>query len=146
MLADPEALSVGVNALAAPFVGERVNCVAAVEARGFAFGVAVAERLGVGFVPIRKPGKLPAKTTGVEYTLEYGTGRLEMHIDAFLPGSRVLVVDDVLATGGTASAACELIQRADGEVAGCTFLIELLFLRGRERLPGHRVETLVSYA
>ena len=145
VLSDPAALSAGVGALAEPFADIGVDLVAAAEARGFVFGVAVAERLGVGFVPIRKPGKLPAATLGVDYELEYGQDRLEMHVDAVASGCRLLVVDDVLATGGTAAATCSLLESAGGKVVGCTFRIELTFLKGRERLTGRRSESLVKY-
>ena len=146
VLSDPAALAAGVGALAEPFADTEIDLVAAAEARGFVFGVAVAERLGVGFVPVRKPGKLPAATMGVDYELEYGQDRLEVHVDAVTPGCRLLVVDDVLATGGTASATCSLLENAGGAVVGCTFLIELTFLKGRERLAERRSESLVKFS
>ena len=145
VLSDTAALSGALGALAEPFKGDEVDLVAAAEARGFVFGVAVAERLGVGFVPIRKPGKLPSLTVGVDYELEYGTSRLEIHDDAVRPGNRFLVVDDVLATGGTALASCSLLERAGGVVVGCTFLLELAFLAGRSKLGNYRCESLVTY-
>ena len=145
VLSHPVAFAACVDALAERFADAGIESVAAAEARGFIFGIPVAERLGAGFAPVRKPGKLPAPAVGVEYALEYGTDRLEMHIDAFAPGARVLVVDDVLATGGTARATCDLIERAGGEVAGCAFFVELAFLAGRQRLDDYRVESLLLY-
>ncbi len=145
VLAHPEAFAACVDALAERFAADGVEMVAAAEARGFIFGIPVAERLGVGFAAVRKPGKLPAETVGVTYELEYGSDRLEMHVDSFAPGAKLLLVDDVLATGGTARATCDLIQRAGGKVAGCAFFVELAFLGGRRRLEGLRVESLVSY-
>jgi adenine phosphoribosyltransferase len=123
----------------------RPDILACPEARGFIFGAALAFRLGVGFVPIRKPGKLPYKTTRVEYALEYGSDTIEMHIDAVKPGQRVLIVDDLLATGGTTCACADLIRKAGGVVAGCVFLVELGFLRGRERLNGYPTYSLIKY-
>jgi adenine phosphoribosyltransferase len=123
----------------------RSDIVACPEARGFIFGAALAFRLGVGFVPIRKPGKLPYKTTRVEYALEYGSDTIEMHIDAVKPGESVLIVDDLLATGGTTSACADLIEKAGARVAGCMFLVELTFLRGRERLNGYPTHSLIRY-
>jgi adenine phosphoribosyltransferase len=125
--------------------GIGADIVACPEARGFIFGAALAFRLGVGFVPIRKPGKLPYKTTRVEYALEYGSDTIEMHIDAVKPGERVLIVDDLLATGGTTSACAGLIEKSGGIVAGCVFLVELSFLRGRERLNGYPTYSLIRY-
>jgi adenine phosphoribosyltransferase len=122
-----------------------VHVVAAAEARGFILGGAVAERIGAGFIPVRKPGKLPWDTSSVEYTLEYGVDALEMHSDAISGGTRVLVHDDLLATGGTAAAVCDLVEQAGGEVAGCSFLAELAFLRGRDKLAGRDVQSLVIY-
>ncbi len=127
------------------FSNEKIDYVAGPESRGFIFGMPVAYKLNCGFIPIRKPGKLPAETIGVEYELEYGKNRIEIHKDAIEPGSRVLLIDDLLATGGTAAAAAELIQQA-GELAGIAFAIELEGLGGREKLPeGIRVESMVKY-
>jgi adenine phosphoribosyltransferase len=120
-----------------------VHKVAAVESRGFLFGMPLAMHLGVGFVPVRKPGKLPWKTNRVEYVLEYGTDAVEIHQDALHAGERVLLVDDLLATGGTMGAACQLVRACGATVAGCAFVVELGFLAGRERLAGQRVESLV---
>jgi adenine phosphoribosyltransferase len=119
--------------------------VVAAEARGFIMGAAVAARVGAGFIPARKPGKLPAATDSVQYALEYGVDALEMHSDALAGGTRVLLHDDLLATGGTAGAVCELVERAGAEVVGCAFLIELAFLGGRERLAPREVHSLVTY-
>ncbi|MCY4104907.1 MAG: adenine phosphoribosyltransferase [bacterium] len=146
VLAHPGAFRACADALAERFAGAGVEAVAAAEARGFIFGIPVAERLGVGFAAVRKPGKLPAATVGVTYELEYGSDSLEMHLDSFAPGARVLVVDDVLATGGTARATCDLVEEAGGQVAGCAFFVELAFLHGRFRLEGRRVESLVVYS
>jgi adenine phosphoribosyltransferase len=122
-----------------------VDLVAGIESRGFIFGSPLALQLGAGFVPIRKLGKLPAETLRAEYALEYGTNTVEMHKDAVAPGQRVLIVDDLLATGGTAAAAAELIEAAGGEVSGILCVIELGFLNGREALPNYPVHTLIEY-
>lgn len=122
-----------------------VDVVAAAEARGFILGGAVAERIGAGFIPVRKPGKLPSDTASVEYTLEYGVDALEMHRDAISGGARVLVHDDLLATGGTAAAVCDLVEKAGGVVAGCAFVVELAFLDGRSKLADRDVHSLVVY-
>jgi len=144
LLGDPRALRAAGEALAAPFVGSGVTRVAGIEARGFVFGTLVARELDTGFVPLRKPGKLPAATESIRYELEYGQAALEIHRDAFAPGERVLLVDDVLATGGTAVAALELIGRLGGQVAGFACLLEIVALRGRDRLPsGTRVHTVL---
>ena len=132
----------GLAELARPLA---VDCVVAAEARGFLLGPALALELGAGFVLARKPGRLPHETVSAEYLLEYGSGQLELHSDALSSGARVLVHDDLLATGGTAGALCELVERLDGEVAGCSFLIELAFLEGRKRLAPHGVHALLSY-
>ena len=143
VLADAELFRASIEALAEPWRGAGVTHVAGIESRGFIFGAPVATELGAGFIPIRKPGKLPFERTGQDYALEYGTGRLEMHVDACPAGARVLVVDDVLATGGTASAACALIESVGGEVAGCAFFLSIAALGGNERLRGRRTATLV---
>lgn len=122
----------------------RVDVVAGIEARGFIFGAALAHELGVGFVPVRKAGKLPADTIALAYDLEYGRATIEVHADAFVEGHRVLVVDDVLATGGTAEAACALVERAGGTVEAFAVVVELAFLQGRERLPGRVVDAVVT--
>lgn len=133
LLRDAAALRDVIAALADTVRGERVDAVAAIESRGFIFGAALATALGAGFVPIRKPGKLPAQTVGVDYALEYGKDRLEIHADAFGAGARVVLVDDVLATGGTLLAARELIAALGGELVAATVVIELAFLEGRQR-------------
>jgi adenine phosphoribosyltransferase len=145
VIRDPRGLRAAADRMAAPFEGRAVTVVAGMESRGFLFGVPVAERLGVGFVPVRKPGKLPAATLREEYALEYGTDALEIHADAVGPGDRVLVVDDLLATGGTAAATCRLIERAGAEVTAAVFLIELSFLGGRAKLPGREVHGLLVF-
>ena len=145
LLADPAALDAAVGALAERARPLAPELVIGAEARGFIFGAALARELGVGFVPARKPGRLPAATVSAAYALEYGEDALEVHADAIPRGTRVLVHDDLLATGGTARALCDLVQELGGEVAGCAFLVELAFLGGRERLAPHPVDALVAY-
>ncbi len=145
LLADPDALGSAVKGLAEYARPLNVDCVIAAEARGFLLGPALALELGAGFVLARKPGKLPFQTVSAEYLLEYGSDQLELHSDAIGHGARVLVHDDLLATGGTASALCELVEQLGGEVVGCGFLIELAFLKGRERLAPHEAHALLSY-
>jgi adenine phosphoribosyltransferase len=142
VLADQEVFAAVIGAMAAPFMDSGITHVAGIESRGFIFGAPVAQTLHAGFIPIRKPGKLPWKTAGKDYALEYGTDRLEMHADACTAGSRVLLVDDVLATGGTAAAACELIEDVGATVAGCSFLLSLVALRGSQRLTGRDVRSI----
>jgi adenine phosphoribosyltransferase len=142
---DAEALDHSIALLAAWGADRDIDYVVAAEARGFVLGGAVASRIGAGFVPARKPGKLPREVESVEYALEYGVDALEVHRDAFAGGSRVLVHDDLLATGGTAEACCRLVEAAGAEVVGCAFLVELAFLRGRERLEGRDVHSLIVY-
>ena len=134
LLADPGALALAVELMANPYRGKGIDLVVGAESRGFIFGIAIAQSLSAGFVPVRKPGKLPRTVHGVDYDLEYGTDRLELHADALIRGNRVLLVDDLLATGGTMRASCELVQRTGAEIAGITVLIELCFLHGREKL------------
>ncbi len=145
ILASAEGLDAAVNALAAVTRHLNVDVVIGAEARGFLLGPALARELGAGFVLARKPGKLPHETVRAEYVLEYGVDALELHSDAVAAGSRVLVHDDLLATGGTAKALCELVEQLDGEVVACAFLIELAFLNGRERLAGYDVHALLRY-
>ncbi|MFL5821771.1 MAG: adenine phosphoribosyltransferase [Solirubrobacteraceae bacterium] len=145
LLLDAGALDATVQRLAEVARPLQVDLVVAPEARGFILGAAVAREIGAGFVPARKPGKLPYETISVEYLLEYGPDALELHSDALASGARVLVHDDLLATGGTASALCDLVERLGGRVAGCAFLIELAFLEGRERLRPHEVHALIAY-
>ncbi len=140
LLADGPAFSAVVRDIAQRWRGS-VDIIVGIEARGFIFGAAVAHELGIGFVPVRKAGKLPGKTTSVSYDLEYGSATIEIHEEAFVGGERVLVVDDVLATGGTAKATCELLERAGAEVVAFEALIELDFLHGRDRLGGREVHT-----
>ena len=144
LLGDPAALGAVIAALAAPWRG-KVDRVLGIESRGFIFGTPVAQALGMGFAPVRKPGKLPWKTVTKSYALEYGQDRLELHEDSVRQGERVLVVDDLLATGGTLSAACKLAERVGGEVVGCSVVIELGFLDGRKRLGDRRLEALVKF-
>ncbi len=134
LLGDPAALKDAVEQLIAPFENEGIEIVTGVESRGFIFAAAAAIRLGAGFVPIRKPGKLPADTIAESYELEYGTDTVEIHSDAIAPGQKVLMLDDLLATGGTMSAACELVKKIGGEIVSSAFVIELGFLNGRDRL------------
>ena len=145
LLADPQALAAAIEAMVTPWRAERIEAIAAVEARGFLFAVPMALALGVGVIPVRKPGKLPADTITHEYDLEYGSDRLEMHRGILAAGARVLVVDDVLATGGTAQACMRLIEAGGATVAGAAFLVELTFLGGRERLAVRRTESVLSY-
>jgi len=146
LLADVEAFRATVDALADEYAGQQVDRVIGIEARGFILGAPVAYRLGAAFIPVRKPGKLPHDVEGLEYELEYGTDLLEIHRDAILPGERVLIVDDVLATGGTAGATARLVEKLGGEVAGFAFLIELAFLPGREQLGDHHITSVITYA
>jgi adenine phosphoribosyltransferase len=145
LIRDPRALVDALDLLTEPFAGRGITAVVGMESRGFIFGVPVAERLGVGFVPVRKPGKLPAETVREEYELEYGTDSLEMHKDAVGPGDRVLVVDDLLATGGTAEATVRMIRGVGAEVAGAAFVIELGFLEGRKKLSDVKLHSLVLF-
>ena len=145
LLRDARAFRRALDLLAERWRGSEVDLVAAVESRGFIVGAPVAERLGAGFVPVRKPGKLPWTKSRVEYQLEYGTEAIEMHRDAVEPGQRVLIVDDLLATGGTAGAVRTLVEQAGGTVVGFAFLIELAGLRGRERLAGYPVFSLIRF-
>ncbi|MBU6308384.1 MAG: adenine phosphoribosyltransferase [Planctomycetes bacterium] len=145
LLADAGAFAAAIRALAEPWRTAGVMAIAAVEARGFLFAGPLALELGVGVIPVRKPGKLPADTIAHEYDLEYGRDRLEMHKGVLPAGGRVLVVDDVLATGGTAAACMKLIEAAGGHVVGASFLVEIAPLGGRERLAPHRIESVIVY-
>jgi adenine phosphoribosyltransferase len=145
LLADGEALRDATRAMTAPYEKERIDRVVGIESRGFILGAIVARELGVGFIPVRKPGKLPAVKTSIEYALEYGTDKLEVHTDACERAARILIVDDVLATGGTASATCELMERLGATVVGLSFLIVLEFLTGCAKLERRRVETVLSF-
>ena len=145
LLADAGAMRLAVHRLVDPFLGERVDIVAGMEARGFIFGALCAQELGAGFVPLRKPGKLPHHTESMSYALEYGENALEVHVDALGHGHRVLLVDDLIATGGTAAASCALVERLGGTVVGCVFLIELDALQGRKNLEGQRVHSVLHF-
>jgi adenine phosphoribosyltransferase len=147
LLGDAKGLKKTIKAMAKPFEDDKVDAVAGIEARGFILGGAIADRLGCGFVPMRKKGKLPWKTIGQEYSLEYGVDVIEMHEDAVAPGSRILIVDDLIATGGTAEAAVKLIQKSGGHVVGATFIIDLPDLGGIKRLDalGVTSHTLVAF-
>lgn len=145
LLKNGPALAQLIDTLAEHYRSQRIDVVAGIEARGFIFGPALALRLGAGFVPIRKPRKLPAPTVAVEYALEYGTDRLELHRDAITPGQRVLIVDDLIATGGTALASAQLVEQLKGTVAGFAFIVELTFLAGRQRLASYDVTSLLAY-
>jgi adenine phosphoribosyltransferase len=145
LLQDPLALRMTVDRFVWLFSGRRVDKVIGIESRGFMFAPIVAYNLNAGFVPIRKPGKLPYQTVRETYELEYGSDSIEMHRDAVKPGDRVLIVDDLIATGGTARAAARLVESAGGTVAGFGFIVELTFLPGREKLQGYEVESLIRY-
>jgi adenine phosphoribosyltransferase len=145
LLNDPQGFREMIDALSLPYVDKGIEQVVGIESRGFILGAAVANRLNAGFVPIRKPGKLPSKTYREDYALEYGTDCLEIHHDAFEAGRKVLLVDDVLATGGTARAASGLIRRVGGDLVGLSFLIELGFLNGRSKLEGEHVYSVLQY-
>jgi adenine phosphoribosyltransferase len=145
LLKDPVGFRMAVDAMAEPYRGQPVDLVVGVESRGFIFGAAVADRLKTGFAPVRKPGKLPSTTRSASYALEYGTDTLQIHDDAVGPGSRVLIVDDLLATGGTAAATVGLIRDLGAEIIGVQFLIELIELKGRDRLPNENVGAVLEY-
>jgi adenine phosphoribosyltransferase len=145
LVQDPQALKHAVTALAEPYRNSDITAVAGMEARGFIFGSLVAWELGLGFIPLRKPGKLPYDVQSVSYELEYGNACLEAHVDAVSSGDKILLIDDVLATGGTAKASCDLIEKLGGEVVACEFVIELLSLQGREKLSSYAVRSLLQF-
>lgn len=145
VLSNPEAFAVLIDAMAAPFVDQGITKVAGIEARGFTVATPIATRLGAGFVPLRKPGKLPYDTVREEYELEYGTDALEVHTDAVFEGEKVLVVDDVIATGGTAAAAVRLLRQVGADVVGISVFIELVFLNGASKLDGIPLHALLRY-
>ena len=145
LLANAESLALSIKAMAAPFRDRGVELVVGAESRGFIFGTSIARDLDCGFVPIRKGGKLPAKTVSQDYQLEYGTDRLEIHADAVSAGQKVLIVDDLLATGGTMRTCCELVRRLEGEIVGISFLIELASLGGRQAVGDYEIYALISY-
>ncbi len=146
LLRDPAGLNALIEAFAAHYEGQKIDQVVGIEARGFIFAPALAVRLGAGFVPVRKPKKLPGATRSVSYALEYGTDTIEIHEGAIEPGQKVLLIDDLLATGGTMAAAVELVQLLGGDVVGAAFAIELDFLHGRDKLAGMDVFSLLHYA
>ena len=145
LLKNPAALRSSIDQLTERYQGEGIDAIVGIESRGFIFGMPLAYQLRVGFVPVRRPGKLPAETIAESYTLEYGSNTLEIHVDAIQAGQRVLVVDDLLATGGTAKATCRLIEKLGGQVASLAFAIELTFLNGRKVLPNYDVFSLIQY-
>ena len=145
LLRDPEGFRIAIDGLSLPYKDKGISLVVGIESRGFILGAAVADRLGAGFVPVRKIGKLPSQTVKVSYDLEYGSDSLEMHQDAIEPGQRVLIVDDLLATGGTARATVDLVKQLGGKVVGVAVLIELVELPGRERLEGESLFALLQY-
>lgn len=145
LLADPTAFKAATAAMAEPFKNARIDVVAAAEARGFIFAAPLAIELGAGFVPIRKPGKLPFDLHSFAYELEYGTDELQVHVDGIKTGQRVLIVDDLLATGGTMEACCRLLEKCDAEIVGCSFLIHLVQLGGAERLRPYPIHSVLSY-
>ena len=145
LVKNPAMLRLAVHQLIHPFLGEKLTAVVGMEARGFIFGALTAWELGVGFIPLRKPRKLPYDVQSVSYDLEYGSAQLEVHIDALDQNDRVLLIDDLIATGGTAAASCELIEKLGAEIAGCAFVIELDFLNGRDKLSKHRIHSLIHY-
>ncbi len=145
LVADPATLQLSVYQLLQPFLGETINAVAGMEARGFIFGSLAAWELSVGFIPLRKPGKLPYDVQSASYDLEYGSAALEVHTDAINPGDKILLIDDLIATGGTAEASCKLVEELGGEIVGCAFVIELDELNGREKLTNYRVHSLLHY-
>ena len=146
LLRDADGFHQAVGELSAPFQGQQIDIVVGIESRGFILGGAVADALGAGFVPVRKPGKLPARAVRESYALEYGTDCLEIHEDAVAAGQRVVIVDDVIATGGTAGATASLVRKLGGTVHALAFLVELEFLNGRSRLPGETIHTVIRYA
>ncbi len=145
LVKNPAMLRLAVHQLIHPFWGEKLTAVVGMEARGFIFGSLAAWDLGVGFVPLRKPGKLPYDVQSASYELEYGSAELEVHVDALDSGDRVLLIDDLIATGGTATASCELIEKLGAEIVGCAFVVELDFLNGRKKLSKYQIHSLIHY-
>lgn len=145
LIRDGEALQETIDTMVEHYIDADIDAIVGIEARGWIFGAPLAYELGAGFVPVRKPSKLPAEKVSVSYSLEYGTNTLEMHKDAIAPGTKVLIVDDLLATGGSAKAACQLIEKLGGKVVGLAFLIELVDLRGRDKLKGYDVYSLIPF-
>lgn len=145
LLADPQAYQTSIDMMIEPFVNEKINKVVGIEARGFLFAPMIASRLKAGIIPVRKPGKLPFKTKSYTYDLEYGTDTIEIHTDAITAGDTVLIVDDLLATGGTVNAACRLVEQMGGKIVGLSFLIELALLNGREKINRYKIHSLLKY-
>ena len=145
LVKDPAMLKLAVHQLVQPFWGRNITVVAGMEARGFIFGSLVAWELGLPFVPLRKPGKLPYDVQSISYELEYGSATLEVHIDGFDTNDHVLLIDDLLATGGTAKASCELVEQLGAKIEGCAFVVELDFLKGREKLENYEIHSLLHY-
>ena len=145
LIKEPKMLKLSVNKLIQPFQNEKLTAVAGMEARGFIFGSLAAWELGISFIPLRKPNKLPYDVERLSYDLEYGSAALEIHIDALEKNDRVLLVDDLIATGGTAAASCQLIEKLGAEIVGCAFIIELDFLNGREKLSKYNIHSLIHY-
>jgi adenine phosphoribosyltransferase len=145
LLKEPVAFRAAIDSIASEYASVKIDKIVGTESRGFIFGAPLAYNLHAGFVPVRKPGKLPAETESAEYELEYGTDKVEIHKDAITKGERVLIVDDLLATGGTAAATAELVEKLGGEIIGIAFLIELSFLNGRRRLGGYHVSSIIQY-
>ena len=145
LLADSERLKMVIDAMSMPFEEKKVDLVVGAESRGFIFGTSMAVKLNAGFVPVRKKGKLPAKVLSQQYQLEYGTDQMEIHADAIEPGQRILIADDLLATGGTMRACCDLVERMEGIIVGVSFLIELSFLKGRGQLSDYEIFSLLKY-
>lgn len=145
LVKNPAMLKLAVHQLIHPFLGQNITAIAGMEARGFIFGSLAAWEMGIGFIPLRKPGKLPYDAESISYDLEYGSASLEVHIDALEEGDKVLLIDDLLATGGTAAASCELVEKLGAEVVACAFVIELDFLNGKEKLSKYNVHSLIHY-
>jgi adenine phosphoribosyltransferase len=145
LVKDPAMLKLAVHQLIHPFLGQDITAIAGMEARGFIFGSLAAWEMGVSFIPLRKPGKLPYDAESISYDLEYGSASLEVHVDALEKGDKVLIIDDLLATGGTAAASCELVEKLGAEVVACAFVIELDFLKGREKLSKYETHALIHY-
>jgi len=145
LLQDPEGFRLAIDAVTVPFRDQQIDLVVGIESRGFIFGAAVADRIGAGFAPVRKPGKLPSTTIRAAYDLEYGSDSLEMHADAVRDGQRTVIIDDLLATGGTARATTDLVKKLGGHVVGIGFLVELVALNGRAKLPGEAIHSVLKY-
>ncbi len=145
LIKEPQILKIAIKKLIAPFIDEKINAVVGMEARGFIFGSLAAWELGVSFIPLRKPNKLPYKVESLSYDLEYGKSALEIHVDALNKNDRVLLVDDLIATGGTAVASCKLVEKLGAEIIGCAFVVELDFLNGRKKLSKYDIHSLIHY-